>query len=106
MSSESQVAKPPIWEWPSWMNGSVPNPTDLFAAPRTLVQPILPGWVFGNVTNVTEQNSSAPETEREIVAAQSYGRQLGRIMDAVALLIADLPKEKQGEKAFEDLGKI
>jgi hypothetical protein len=53
------------------------------------------------VTNITEQNSSASDTEREIIAAQSYGRQRGRIMDAVAVLVADLPKERQGEKAFQ-----
>ena len=84
----------------------MPNPLDVFASPRNLVQPILPGWVFGSVTNVTEQNSSAPDTEREIVAAQSYGRQLGRVMDALAVLIADLPKAKRDARAFEDLTKI
>ncbi|MGV7219388.1 hypothetical protein [Bradyrhizobium sp. UFLA05-112] len=84
----------------------MPNPLDFFAAPRNFVQPILPGWVFGSVTNITEQNSSAPDTEREIVAAQSYGRQLGRVMDALAILIAELPKAKQDAPAFEELAKI
>ena len=56
--------------------------------------------------NITEQNSSAPDTEREIVAAQSYGRQLGRVMDALAVLIAGLPKEKQDATAFEEFAKI
>jgi hypothetical protein len=69
MSSDSQLSNPPGWDWPSWMKGSMPNPLDFFAAPRNFVQPILPGW-FGSVTNITEQNSSAPDTEREIVAAQ------------------------------------
>jgi len=58
------------------------------------------------VINITEQNSSAPDTEREIVAAQSYGRQLGRVMDALAVLIAGLPKEKQDATAFEEFAKI
>src|SRR5260370_9540596 len=106
MSSDSQLSNPPRWDWPSWMKGSMPNPLDFFAAPRNFVQPILPGWVFGSVTNITEQNSSAPETEREIIAAQSYGRQLGRVMDALAVLIADLPKEKQDTKAFQEFTKI
>ncbi|MCP3392389.1 hypothetical protein NLM27_26955 [Bradyrhizobium sp. CCGB12] len=88
------------------MKGSMPNPLDFFAAPRNFVQPILPGWVFGSVTNITDQNSSAPDTEQEIVAAQSYGRQLGRIMDALALLIADLPKEKQDATAFAEFAKL
>ena len=106
MSSDSQFSNSPGWDWPSWMKGSVPNPLDVFAAPRNLVQPILPGWVFGSVTNSTVQNSSAPDTEREIVAAQSYGRQLGRVMDALAVLIADLPEEKQTATAFEEFTKI
>jgi len=105
MSSHSQVSKP-MWDWPSWMKGSLPNPLDVVAAPKQLLQPILPGWVFGSVTNITEQNSSAPDTEREIVAAQSYGRQLGRVMDALAILIADLPKAKQDATAFEEFTKI
>ena len=106
MSSDSQLSNLPTWDWPSWMKGSMPNPLDVFASPRNLMQPILPGWVFGSVTNVTEQNSSAPDTEREIVAAQSYGRQLGRVMDALAVLIADLQKAKRDARAFEDLTKI
>ncbi|MGY8662408.1 hypothetical protein Q3C01_08575 [Bradyrhizobium sp. UFLA05-109] len=88
------------------MKRSMHNPLDFFAAPRNFVQPILPGWVFGRVTNITEQNSSAPDTEREIVAVQSYGHQLGRVMDAVAILVADLPKEMQDATAFEEFTKI
>ena len=84
----------------------MPNPLDVFTAPRNLVQPILPGWVFGSMINVTEKNSSAPDTEREIVAAHSYGRQLGRVMDAVAALIAELPRAKQDATAFADLIKL
>jgi hypothetical protein len=106
MSSDSQLSNSPIWDWPTWIKGSVANPLDVFAAPTSLVQPILPGWVFGSVTNITEQNSSAPDTEREIVAAHSYGRQLGRIIDALAVLIADLPKAEQNARAFEELTKI
>ena len=105
MSSDFQLSNPPGWDWPSWMKGSMPNPLDFFAAPRNFVQPILPGW-FGSVINITEQNSSAPDTEREIVAAQSYGRQLGRVMDALAVLIADLPKAKQDATAFKEFAKI
>ena len=105
MGSDSQLSNPPGWDWPFWMKGSMPNPLDFFAAPRNFVQPILPGW-FGSVTNITEQNSSAPDTEREIIAAQSYGRQLGRVMDALAVLIADLPKAKQDATAFEEFAKL
>jgi hypothetical protein len=54
------------------------------------VQPILPGWTFGNLV-VNETNSSAPATEAAIVAQESYGRQLGKLTDAVFALI-----ERQG----------
>jgi hypothetical protein len=83
---------------------SFPNPFALWwgwLAPGQLTQPILPGWTFSGVT-VNEQNSSAPDTEREIVSEQSYGRQLGKLLDAVAALIA----ERKGEEdlpAFSDL---
>ena len=103
MSNEPQSSSPPVWDWPSWMKGSMPNPLDILAAPKNLVQPILPGW-FSSVVNITEQNSSAPETEREIVAAHSYGRQLGRVMDALAVLIANSPR--QDEPAFEELARM
>ena len=43
------------------------------------------GWTFGNVY-VTQANSASPEAEREIVARYSYGRQLGRLTDAVVAL--------------------
>jgi hypothetical protein len=75
------------WPWP--------------AAPSELSQPILPGWTFGNVT-VNEQNSSAPATEREIVAEESYGRQIGKLLDAVATLIAERGNSPQPE-ALTDL---
>jgi hypothetical protein len=105
-SSDSQTSKSPMWDWPSWMKGSMPNPLDVFAAPQNLAQSILPGWVFGGVVNVTEQNSSAPDTEREIVAKQSYGRQLGRIMDALVVLIAEQQKEGRKAKAFDTLTEL
>jgi hypothetical protein len=59
------------------------------ATPEQLDQPILPGWTFGTVVNVTNQNSSSPETEREILEQESYGRQLGRIIDALSDVIED-----------------
>ena len=43
------------------------------------------GWTFGNIV-VTTANSAAPDTEREIVGRFSYGRQLGRLTDAVVAL--------------------
>jgi hypothetical protein len=60
-------------------------------APQVLTQPILPGWLVGNNISVTEENSSSPETEREIVAKYSYGRQLGRVIDVLGDLIDKWP---------------
>jgi hypothetical protein len=65
-------------------------------APENLTQPILPGWSF----TLNEVNSSAPDTERRIVAQESYGRQLGKLTDAVAVLIERAGK---GDPAFTEL---
>ena len=99
MNSDSRLSNPLMWDW---TKGSLPGPFDWF---QKVEQPILPGWIIGNVT-INEQNSSAPATEQAIVAAQSYGRQLGRIMDAVALLIADLPGTERHALAFEEFARI
>ena len=55
------------------------------AVPQVLGQAILPGWTFA-INNV---NSSAPQTEAAVVAQNSYGRQLGRISDVLAVLLHD-----------------
>src|SRR4029453_17975763 len=59
--------------------------TTLGLAPQTLTQPILPGWAI----TINGVNSSAPQTEVEVVQKHSYGRQLGRMADAVQALIED-----------------
>lgn len=58
-------------------------------APRTLEQPIFSGWTLGPVITVNETNSSSPQTEADVVAHHSYGRQLGRLADAVSALIEE-----------------
>jgi hypothetical protein len=91
MNTESGPA-----EWFAWWSGlwremyarATPFPS---LAPQALTQPILPGWVFANSVNVTEGNSSSPETERDILVRYSYGRQLGRIIDVVGELIEKWP---------------
>lgn len=78
--------------WPAW-------PSSL---PSNLVQPILPGWSF----NINNNNSTAPATEAAVVARHSYGRQIGRISDALhALIIAQhQPVPKSGPIAdFETM---
>lgn len=79
---------PTWWAWP-W--------TPWAAAPQNLTQPINPGWTFGPVLNLTAANSSAPDTEREIVGRHSYGRQIGRLIDAVGLLL-----DERGTRAPAD----
>jgi hypothetical protein len=49
-------------------------------------QPINPGWSFGNIS-ITHQNSANPDIEHKIVETLSYGRQIGRIMDALGVII-------------------
>ena len=106
MDESSQASKAPMWSMPTWMKGSVTNPLDIFAAPQTLNQPILPGWVFGTTVNVTEANSNAPDTEHNVVAQYSYGRQLGRIIDALTVIIGELPKAQRPAKAQHALSEL
>jgi hypothetical protein len=77
--------------------------TAVFSAPQQLYQPILPGW---SLINVNETNSSAPDTEARIVAKDSYGRQLGHILDAVSALISERPEHLLPVDAFERLKEL
>jgi hypothetical protein len=73
------------WPLPKWPG-----------APQFLQQPILPGWTF----NINSNNSSSPETEADVVAKHSYGRQLGRISDALEVLIEDSQAKHPKDKRF------
>ena len=90
----SDTSSPLLWpagtDPAAWMRSW----TQAFA-PQNLVQPILPGWTL----NVNAFNSSAPQTEAEVLQKHSYGRQLGRIADALAVLIAAAPAKVRGEEA-------
>ena len=66
------------------------------AAPDVLAQNINP-WTI----NINSNNSSAPGTEQRILARHSYGRQLGRLMDAVDLLVNDLEARKASTSGDE-----
>ena len=69
-------------------------------APQNLTQPILPGWTL----NINSNNSSSPQTEADVLNRHSYGRQLGRISDVLAVLVAAQPKAvQQGEAVTEFL---
>ena len=76
--------------------------TELALAPQKLWQSINQGWSFGNII-VNEQNSSAPQTEQAILARESYGRQIGKLLDAVNELVALQPDAGAGKKAFTEV---
>ena len=82
MSEKDSAAASLLFGWPWSMR----------LAPTQLTQPINSGWSFGNVI-VNNANSSAPDIEQEVVSRHSYGRQIGRLMDAVAVLVAQLPPD-------------
>ncbi len=69
------------WTWPS-------------LAPKDLVQPINQGWTFGNVM-VSLENSNSPALEHAIASKVSYGRQIGRMMEAVEVLVRLLPAARK-----------
>ena len=68
---------------------------------RSFTQPILPGWTF----NIDSNNSSSPQTEADVLAKFSYGKQLGKINDALALLIAhrDAPPDAPAFQEFAEM---
>lgn len=84
----------PTWDPTSWLKQWS---AAMQLAPNTLVQPILPGWTL----NVNAFNSSAPQTEAEVVSKHSYGRQLGRISEALAILL-DARDPKHTDDRFDD----
>ncbi|SRR6266851_9896853 len=68
-------------------------------------------WWSGNQISINLGESGSPETEAEILRrVGSYGRQLGKITDAMIVLSKHLPKsttlseeEKEALKAFNDM---
>jgi hypothetical protein len=83
----------------AWWNWTVPSWPWPPAAPQSLVQPINPGWSLINVTN---NNSSAPAIERDVLQQHSYGRQIGRLMDALSVLVERLPASEKDDQRIED----
>jgi hypothetical protein len=90
MSGEPSSWAP--WPWPLW--GVPPSSS---TAPNSLQQPILPGWIFANAVNINDTNSGAPEIESEIVSHESYGRQLGRVIEALCEIIEERPATARPE---------
>lgn len=86
-------ARGPWWNWPlpPWPLAQI--------APRELTQPINPGW---SLVSITHNNSSAPAIERDVLQQHSYGRQIGRLMDALAVLVERLPAGAKDDRRIED----
>ena len=84
----------PTWDPASWLKQWT---SAMQLAPNTLVQPILPGWTL----NVNAFNSSSPQTEAEVLSKHSYGRQLGRISEALAVLV-EARDPKGSDDRFDD----
>ncbi len=105
MADNESNSKSPVdaWRnlWSPWLS----------MAPQSLTQPINTGWTFGNIM-VTGQNSTAPDAEQLILAEHSYGRQIGRIMDAVSLLMETTgidkkkPPDPRAKEFLELAGEI
>ncbi|ALL71304.1 ligand-binding receptor (plasmid) [Paraburkholderia caribensis MBA4] len=81
ISSSPELA----WPWSSYIAWQSQCAEAFYNAPRNLQQSILP-WTFAALV-VNEDNSSNPAAERAIVKYESYGKQLGRISDALEVLI-------------------
>jgi len=87
---------------------SFTNPFDwwvraLNLAPQNLNQSILPGWSF---LTINENNSTSPETEQYVLAKHSYGRQIGRMMDLVAVMAAEASPRIKGSEAYEKFNEV
>ena len=91
---------PMLW-WSDLMTQALQSAHTAYA-PQNLAQSILP-WTFANSVTINEQNSGSPEAERNIVAQESYGRQLGRLTDALALLIEKQPEAVRAQPPMQAL---
>ncbi|PXW22289.1 hypothetical protein [Paraburkholderia caballeronis] len=81
----------PLQFWSYWLS-LLPAANSAQGAPTYLQQPILP-WSFTGLV-VNETNSSNPAAEQAIVSRDSYGRQLGRISDALDYVIRQLASDQ------------
>jgi hypothetical protein len=110
LSKENRMAtndpSTPSWPWNpadpaewlrSWSNAMRSVPQSL---PQSLTQAINPGWNFGPTLNINSGNSSAPQTEVDVLQHHSYGRQLGRISEALEALIKERAKTAPVNKRF------
>lgn len=73
-------------------------------APQQLWQSINSGWSFGNVI-INDRNSGSPQTEQAILAEASYGRQIGKLLDAVSELVKAQPHHAS-TPAYAEIAKL
>lgn len=92
----------PWFIWPWWLSQIMTSATRGPFATGFLNEPILPNGTFAGVV-INENNSSDPQVERNIVSEQSYGRQLGQLMGAVAVLISERPAGSKDCTELQDL---
>jgi hypothetical protein len=81
-----------------WSGGRLPA-----TASESLAQSVPPGWNFGTIVNLTEENS-APQIEAAVLQKQSYGRQLGQITDALQVLITE--RARTGKRGIAALTEV
>jgi hypothetical protein len=93
------------WPWTFRLPGAPGGSPTISFAPERLWQPINPGWTFGNVT-INSTNSSAPDVEQAVVNHYSYGKQIGRMMDALQVLVKTLPAAIRNDAAIKDFVKL
>jgi hypothetical protein len=82
--------------WRSWPTAAL--------APKELWQSINRNWSFGNFI-INGQNSSDPETEQAILARESYGRQIGKLLDAVNELAKARP-DRETNTAYVEVADL
>ena len=109
MTKPSQTPAPfAPWQpwWMPWTAALTP-PSAFGFAPQRLDQAINPGWSFGNtIVTINPANSSAPEVERAVIEQHSYGRQIGRMMDALTALIETLPAALRKDERIVEFDEI
>ena len=69
-------------------------------APEALAQAIHPS--SSSLVNLQSTNSS-PETDRAVPMKHGYGREIGQLLDVVALLVKDLEKRKKSFTKAEEV---
>lgn len=87
--------------WLAQMAAASRSPFGAFS----LSEPVLPNGTFAGIV-INENNSTDPRVEHAIVTRESYGRQLGRMMDAVAVLIDERPAAAKSSDALSEFERL